>query len=84
MYDSITERFFHTQGPWIKLFERFFCRSINNNNIVYLTYLKRRDKFVNSKHKTSEIKTTKAFDQQVKHTINITIKHTQRIIYQHS
>ena len=30
MYDSITERFFRTPGPRTKLFERFFCRSINN------------------------------------------------------
>ena len=29
-YDSITEGFFCTTGPWTKLFECFFYRSINN------------------------------------------------------
>ena len=30
MYDSVTERFFRTPGPWIKL----YCRLMKNNKII--------------------------------------------------
>ena len=84
VYDSITERFFRTPGPWTKYLSAFFLRSINikhssSNNILSLSHLRGFCNIHNHRQKQYEHRQTTHRQKNNEHAIEIYIPHDRYI-----